>query len=43
MSYQQDITTGEITEYCEDCDNGTDQRCIACQWHYSVHGKYRFE
>ena len=43
MAFQLDITTGEVTEYCDDCDNGTDQPCIECQWHYSVHGKDRFQ
>ena len=43
MAYQQDISTGEVTEYCEDCSNGTDQRCIACQWYYATNGKDRYE
>lgn len=25
--------------YCDDCDNGTDQLCIACQWHYATTGE----
>lgn len=43
MALQQDLFTGEITEYCEDCDNGTDQRCINCQWHYSLYGKDKYQ
>lgn len=42
MALQQDLITGEITEYCEDCDNGTDQQCIECQAYFSLHGKDRF-
>ena len=43
MALQQNLFTGEITEYCEDCSNGTDQPCVACQWHYSLYGKDRYQ
>jgi hypothetical protein len=43
MAYQRDITTGEITEYCEPCSNGTDQRCAECNAHYAATGEDRYE
>jgi hypothetical protein len=43
MAYAQDLFTGEITEYCEDCsNNGTDKLCIECQWCYATTGKDRY-
>lgn len=42
MAYAEDLFTGEVTEYCEECSNGTDQLCIECQWAYATTGKDRY-
>lgn len=33
------VNVTEFEEYCEQCSNGTDQRCAECNAHYAATGE----